>query len=186
MVWLPVVSVLGIYLARMAELRARRDTVAGPVCETTTLRLFVLAGSIMLFGGMAEFLTLGKRLDGATFVAGWICGLASFAVRRRAIAALGRFWSLHVEIRDGHEFVTTGPFRWMRHPTYFSMVLELASAALILQAPLALTLAALLFLPTLARRLRLEEAALIEKFGDRYREYQRRTPAVFPYKWPAR
>lgn len=36
--------------------------------------------------------------------------VASFALRRAAIRALGRFWSLHVEMREGHEFVTTGPF----------------------------------------------------------------------------
>ncbi|NDJ15643.1 MAG: hypothetical protein EBY17_31475, partial [Acidobacteriia bacterium] len=42
---------------------------------------------------------------------------------------------LHVEIRETHQFVRTGPFRWMRHPTYFSMILELLSAAFILQAP---------------------------------------------------
>ena len=59
----------------------------------------------------------------------------SFWLRARAIAALGRFWSLHVEIRENHEFVKTGPFRWMRHPVYFSMILELASICLILHAP---------------------------------------------------
>lgn len=183
--WLEPLSVLGIYLARMAELRTKRDTVPGPVRETKTLRRFVLVGTLMFVGGMVEFFVRQPGWNTATFGLGWACGLGSFAVRRSAIAALGKFWSLHVEIRETHEFVRTGPFRWMRHPTYFSMILELASAALILQAPATFALVALLFVPALAERIRLEEAALVEKFGDAYRAYQRATPAVIPWKGPS-
>ena len=39
--WLPMLSVLGIYLARMVELRAKRDTLPGRVHETRTLRQVV-------------------------------------------------------------------------------------------------------------------------------------------------
>ena len=115
---------------------------------------------------------------------GWTCGLASFGIRRSAIAALGKFWSLHVEIRETHEFVRSGPFRWMRHPTYFSMMLELLALALILQAGWTALLVAVLFVPALLARVRLEEAALVEKFGEAYRAYQRSTPAVIPWKGP--
>ncbi len=185
-VWLPVVSVLGIYLARMAELRTKRDTVAGHVMETATLRAFVLTGTLMLAGSITEFLVLDKRLLVSTFAAGWMCALASFVIRRKAIAALGKFWSLHVEIRDNHEFVTAGPFRWMRHPTYFSMILEMAAAGFILQAPITALAVSAIFFPALIVRLRIEEAALIEKFDDAYRAYQRTTPAVIPYKFPSK
>ena len=123
--WLEPVSVLGIYFARMAELRTKRDTIPGPVRETRTLRWFVLIGTLMLLGGLGEFFWKRPGWSPATFALGWVCALASIGIRRRAIAALGKFWSLHVEIRESHEFVRTGPFRWMRHPTYFSMTLEL-------------------------------------------------------------
>ena len=57
-----------------------------------------------------------------------------FRLRWAAIAALGKFWSLHVEMRENHEFVQSGPFRFMRHPTYFSMILETAALGLICSA----------------------------------------------------
>ena len=117
-------------------------------------------------------------------VLGWLCALGSFYIRRQAIAALGRFWSLHVEIRQHHQLVQIGPFRWLRHPTYFSMILELLSGALMFNARYSLLIVPLLFIPALLLRLRLEEAALIEKFGDAYRAYQKSTPAIIPYKWP--
>lgn len=182
---LPIASVLLIYLARMVELKKKRNTIAGPVKENLTLRLFMLAGTLMLVGSITEFLLRHSSLFWPTFVAGWACALLSFSIRRRAIAALGKFWSLHVEIRENHQFVRTGPFRWVRHPTYFSMILELVCAGLILNAYISLIVAGLIFIPALLMRLKLEEAALIEKFGPTYQAYQRETPAIFPYKWPA-
>jgi protein-S-isoprenylcysteine O-methyltransferase Ste14 len=183
-IWLPILSMLGIYLARMVELRAKRDTLPGQVRETRTLTWFVLTGTLMLLGSLGEFLWRRPEWDTVTFGLGWACGLASFGIRRNAIAALGKFWSLHVEIRETHEFVRGGPFRWMRHPTYFSMILELLSAAFILQAPITLIVVMLLFVPALIARVRLEEAALVEKFGEPYRAYQQSTPAVIPWKGP--
>ena len=182
--WLEPLSVLGIYLARMAELRTKRDTIAGPVKETATFKRFMMVGTLMLVGGLVEFFLRRSDWNLGAFALGWACGVVSFAIRRSAIAALGKFWSLHVEIREKHEFVRGGPFRWMRHPTYFSMILELLAAALLLQAPATLAVVTMLFVPALVERVRLEEAALVEKFGDAYRAYQRCIPAVIPWKGP--
>ena len=63
------------------------------------------------------------------------------------------------------------------------MILELLSAGLILNAWFSMLIIPFLFLPVLAWRLRLEEAALVEKFGDAYRAYQKTTPALFPTQW---
>lgn len=181
-VGLPVISVVTIYLVRVMELRTRRNTVPGTIRETLTLRLFLAAGALMLTGSLVEYFWRGEGMRLWPFLAGWACALASFLIRWRAIAALGRFWSLHVEIRANHEFVQSGPFRWMRHPTYFSMILELLLVGLILNVYYSLLAVSLLFVPTLLRRIRLEEAMLVEKFGEAYRNYQATTPALFPYK----
>src|SRR5262245_16885172 len=183
--WLPIASVGAIVLARLTELRTKRDTIRGFVRENLTLRLFILIGTLVCAGGIVEFLLRQERLRWGPYVLGMLCGGLSVWVRRKAIAALGRFWSLHVEIRPNHEFVQSGPFRWMRHPTYFSMILELLAIGLILNAVVALVVGLALFAPILCWRINLEEAALVEKFGERYRQYLRTTPALLPYKWPA-
>ena len=183
---LPIASVVLIYLVRLVELGTRRDTISGPIRERLTLRLFMLAGTVMVAGSVVEFFVRQMSLNGWTFIAGWICALASLVIRRKAIAALGKFWSLHVEIRENHQFVRTGPFRWVRHPTYFSMILELLGLGLIMNATYTLVIVAVIFVPTLAFRINYEEKALVEKFGDAYQDYRRNTPAVFPYKRPGR
>ena len=180
-------SVIAIYTARMIELRTKRDIVAGVVKESVTLRLFTAIGTAMVVGSLVEFALRGWSLNPALFVIGWICALSSFAIRRRAIHALGRFWSLHVEIRDAHEFVRSGPFRWVRHPTYLSMILELLAVGLILNAFVALGIALLAFGPVLAARIKLEEGALVEKFGASYIDFQKSTPLLFPWHpWSGR
>ncbi len=182
-----VVSVFIIYTARMLELNAKREVIAGKVQELFTFRLFMLTGTLMLVCSLGEFF-VQRRVQPPVFwtcfALGWLSAIASFAIRRRAIAALGKFWSLHVEIRENHEFVRSGPFRWVRHPTYFSMFLELLAIGLILDAFAVIVAVPFLFIPVLLMRIRMEETALVAKFGDAYREYQRSTPAVMPLRWP--
>jgi protein-S-isoprenylcysteine O-methyltransferase Ste14 len=180
---LPLIAVAILYVARMVELGTKRQVIAGPVRERWSLRIFWLVGTAIWVGAVVEYFARQQRLEWPWFAAGVGCGVASFIIRRRAIAALGKFWSLHVEIREEHQFVQDGPFRWMRHPTYFSMLLELVAVALILKAVLVLILVPLLYLPALAYRLHLEEPALIAKFGDTYRDYMSATPAFLPYRW---
>lgn len=176
-------SVLAIYIARVLELKTKRDTIRGQIRENLTLRLFFLVGTLVSTGAVVELLVKNRGMNWSLFAAGWACAMVSFWLRRKAIAALGRFWSLHVEIREGHEFVRSGPFRFMRHPTYCSMVFELLAFALVCNAVYPLFVIVALFIPVLFLRLRIEEAALVEKFGEAYREYQRTTPALFPYRW---
>lgn len=80
---------------------------------------------------------------------------------------------------EDHTLVTTGPYRWVRHPMY--------SAWAVLQLGYSLTTAnwciACLFLAALAavvRRTPNEEAALAARFGDAYSEYAKRTGRFIP------
>ena len=177
---LPLVAVGVVYFARMSEVFAKREVVAGKRFESVTFRLFMLCGILIVAGGIAEFLLRHSVLWWPTFVAGVACSLASFAIRRAAIRSLGKFWSLHVEMREGHEFVTSGPFAYARHPVYFSMILELLGIGLIVNAWITLAIVFAIFTPTLFARVRIEERALLAQFGDAYKKYMERTPAIIP------
>ena len=180
---LPIGSVIGLFALRITELATRRNIITGKKKETLTLRLFVGCGVVMMCVALAEFFWREPVFSLPLFLVGWGLGIASFVIRRRAIKALGRFWSLHVEIRDEHQFVQDGPFRVVRHPAYFSMIIELLAVPVILQSWFSMAIVPAVFVPILIARIRLEEAALIEKFGHQYLEYRQRTPALFPLKW---
>lgn len=180
--WLPVAAVIIIFGERMREVFAKRETVRGKTKETLTFNLFMLCGVLIVAAGITEHIVCGRRLWWATFVPGAIMSVFSFVLRRAAIRALGKFWSLHVEMREGHQFVTSGPFAYARHPVYFSMILELLGIGLILNAWFALAGVFVVFIPTMIARVRMEERALVETFGDAYREFMQTTPAIFPIR----
>ncbi len=180
----PVVAVLLMWAERMRELATKRDTVPGKRQENWTFRLFVFCGAGMVAGGIAEYFLGTSGPHWLLFAAGVLLSIASFVIRRKSIGALGKFWSLHVEMRAGHEFVRTGPFRWVRHPVYFSMILELLGPALMLRAWWTLAIVSAVFIPTLVYRLRIEEAAMIGQFGEAYREYRNSTPMLLPTRFP--
>lgn len=75
--------------------------------------------------------------------------------------------------------VTSGPYRWVRHPMY-SAVLLLVLAVTLLTANLVVALGGLAMFALLIARSRVEEQRLVEKFGDAYRAYQQRTGRVVP------
>lgn len=181
--YLPIITVLVIYIARVMELRTKRETIAGQVREKLTLRIFILTGTLTLVGSIAEYVITARGVSWLLYFCGVTCGLLSFWIRRRAIAALGKFWSLHVEIRENHQLVRSGPFRFVRHPAYLSMAFELLALTLTCNARLTLLVVPLVFIPALILRIRIEEQALVEKLGTAYVDYQRTTPALFPHMW---
>jgi protein-S-isoprenylcysteine O-methyltransferase Ste14 len=98
------------------------------------------------------------------------------------------FWTFHslgknltdtVVTRREHTLVTHGPYRWVRHPFYVVGFVAGLSMSLLtanwLFAALALSVVTMLVI-----RSRVEEAKLVERFGDEYRAYARRTGRFFP------
>ncbi len=84
-----------------------------------------------------------------------------------------------VAIRKSHSLVTHGPYRWIRHPLYTFGALLFLSVSLIAGSWLILVFS----IPTfgiLLRRTRIEESALLARFGDEYRRYSERTGRFLP------
>jgi protein-S-isoprenylcysteine O-methyltransferase Ste14 len=84
-----------------------------------------------------------------------------------------------VATRSTHKLSTSGPYRWIRHPLYSFGTLFFLSFALMADSWFIAAMAALA-LVLLSIRLPNEEAHLIEKFGDEYREYIKRTGRYLP------
>ena len=81
--------------------------------------------------------------------------------------------------RREHTLVTIGPYRWVRHPLY-----TIGSSMFISFGMMAdnwyIALLGILAFIAMAIRTPKEEANLIEKFGDEYREYMTRTGRFLP------
>jgi protein-S-isoprenylcysteine O-methyltransferase Ste14 len=105
--------------------------------------------------------------------------LAGGALRIWPVFVLGRRFSGLVAIQPGHELVTDGVYRIIRHPSYLGACILMFGWALAFRAGVGLVLAALIIPPLLAR-IRSEEALLRAQFGEQYEAYCRRTARLVP------
>jgi len=76
--------------------------------------------------------------------------------------------------------ITSGPYRFVRHPIYSGLLLAFVGTALA-RAEWRGVLAVVLVVWALWRKLRTEEQRMREHFGPAYDEYARRTPALIPF-----
>jgi len=94
-------------------------------------------------------------------------------------SSLGNNVTPTVAVRREHSLVMHGPYRWVRHPLY--TVGFLAFIGFSLLSAIWFTAAMLVLgFSVLAMRTPLEEKRLVERFGDEYREYMRRTGRYLP------
>lgn len=109
--------------------------------------------------------------------------VASLWLFWRSHSDLGQNWSVSLEVREGHQLVTRGVYRSIRHPMYASIWLWGIAQGLLLQNWFAgwsviPAFAAMYFLRTPR-----EEQLMCASFGDEYREYMRQTGRLFPRLW---
>jgi len=174
--------------------RLRADRTGGPVSPRvdpawfwigmalvgTPLGLACLA--FLLHPAWVEFaqfdLSIGSRRLGAAI---GLAGLGLFAWMFRHLGL--NITSTSMPRRNG-TLVTTGPYRRVRHPMY-TAVLILVIATVLLTANGVVAVGGVGMFALLVARSRLEEDRLVEKFGDDYRAYQRRTGRIIP-RWRAR
>lgn len=106
--------------------------------------------------------------------------LTSIAGRNWAIKTLGLYHSIHIEIRANHEFIQSGPYRFVRNPYYLSNVIEAVGLPLAANAWFAILLSIFLYIPLLILRMILEERGLEKKFKSSFIDYKERVPRIFP------
>ena len=147
---------------------------------------FVLVASIALALTIAGAVTRSAPGAGirsgrdAVFPIGLTVLAVGVALRFYAVIVLGRFFTLVVMTRSDQHVVDTGPYRWIRHPSYTGFLLALAGVML----AYANWLAPIGVLPALAGflyRIQVEERVLSADLGDSYRSYMRRTKRLLPF-----
>jgi protein-S-isoprenylcysteine O-methyltransferase len=101
-------------------------------------------------------------------------------LRWAAIRALGRFFTVDVAIHPEHKVVQSGPYAWVRHPSYSGLLLLFLGLGLRFGDALSLITLMLPVTLGLLSRIRTEEAALRSALGDAYESYCRRTKRLVP------
>lgn len=94
--------------------------------------------------------------------------------------ALGSNFATTLHVREEHTLVTHGPYRWVRHPMYTVFFIQAIGLFLLTGNWLIGGVYVVAVTLIVVTRLRNEEAAMLEKFGDGYRAYIGRTGRFVP------
>lgn len=113
---------------------------------------------------------------------GLVLFLSGFVVMNGAQVSLGKQFSVHVTIQDGHRLKTDGMFRHIRHPRYLGIMLFNFGFSLVFRSYLALLLSAAL-MAVLLWRIHDEEALLHHEFGLEWESYAKRSRRLLPFVW---
>jgi protein-S-isoprenylcysteine O-methyltransferase Ste14 len=111
--------------------------------------------------------------------AGVALGIVSFALYAWSQATLGKAWSPHLQMREEHGLVTTGPYARIRHPIYLALLVFLTGIALNTANWFFIGLL-IVSIVVLALRIPKEEQMMIEEFGEVYKKYIERTGSFLP------
>lgn len=111
------------------------------------------------------------------------CGVffIGLIVRWYAILYLGRFFTVDVAIHSDHQVVDTGPYRFVRHPSYFGALLAFAGLGVCLLNWVSILIIFIPITSAFLYRIRIEESALLGSLGDRYSDYTKRTKRLIPF-----
>jgi len=115
-------------------------------------------------------------LAGAGLVVMWV----GLALRAWSILYLGGLFSAVVVLKPDHRLVTTGPYRYVRHPSYSGALLAALGFGVALGHWTSLLVLVLTWAIGLAYRIRVEEAAMLDAFGPEYAAYRARTRRIVP------
>ena len=170
-------------LSHLAKRSARRQTTT----REGRLRVTALVLAAIYFGGALFYILLpgwiaflsiplpdwfrlimlGVVVLGLSFV---LCGYW----------VLGKNWAPSVSgVREDTVLVTAGLYSLVRHPIYLGIFISLSALALMV-ANLLVLLPTIALLIVLYASIDEEEVILIDRFGDEYREYKKRTPRFIP------
>ncbi|MCE5264191.1 MAG: DUF1295 domain-containing protein [Deltaproteobacteria bacterium] len=177
-----VAFILLYVLWLLVELRVSRrdvDLEGKRPSDSSTCQLYGLGQALTFFSAL-WFPSFWREPNVAHGI-----GIALFLVgvgyRLWAIRTLGRFYSHRVQTVAGQRIVTSGPYRFSRHPAYAGMIV--ANAGISLFFPNTVTLCVFLFLlvPAILWRIRIEEKIL---FGiEGYAEFAGKRKRLFPAIW---
>lgn len=142
---------------------------------------------LVIAASMATGIAVSKNAHGFGFSEDTLInplGMALFfsglALRWCSIFYLGKYFTVNVAIADDHKLINSGPYRYIRHPSYTGALMAFAGFGLCLSNWLAFAVVLLPVSAAFLRRISIEEAALRASFGQAYEEYCRNTKRLIP------
>ncbi len=164
------------------------DTIIRPIEEVKKeegnfekyIAILFLLSPFFLIGAVVEAEYYGWRND-ILSVIGLIVYFFTVAMLVFSRINLGKQATGILVIRDTHELITNGIYKYVRHPIYGSAIFGIVGFILITQSVLVSTVSFVVYFKILNDRALYEEELLIKEFGDEYKEYMKKSKKFIPF-----
>jgi protein-S-isoprenylcysteine O-methyltransferase len=174
----------GIYMCSELVLVLTRKAVSGDRSpDRSSLRLLWLAIFAGVAGGIiaAKIFLFAALPSSGLVYAGIVVFAIGIALRWYAIIRLGRFFTVDVSIATDHKVIDTGPYRFVRHPSYSGALLAFFGFGLCLQNWVSVLVVMAPITAAFLWRVHVEERALSDALGEDYRRYATCTKRLIPF-----
>lgn len=180
---LAAVAVLRLWELQFSY-RAFRDARADNSAELIPEPIYpiiVAVHALWLGGAFLEVILREQPYPGAIFVPALLLWIVALALRFWVLAVMNELWSVRLISRRGQRVVTGGPYRFVRHPNYVAVILEIAVVPIMMGAYVTAVLATLANAAVLFWRIRKEEHYLlgIADYRKAFEHKKRLIPGVF-------
>jgi methyltransferase len=178
--YLVILALIGgerLFEVILSQRNARRAFARGAVEVKQRHYTFMVAfHALFLLSCAAESLLCQRSFPPALAWAALGITICAQALRYTAVWTLGDRWNTKIIVVPGERPITRGVYRWLRHPNYLAIVLEIAAIPMIRGAWITALVFSLLDLPLLAVRISVEETALGEAYTKAFASRSRLIP----------
>ena len=164
--------------------RTRRST--GNVRDRGTMILLWIVLFSSITAGIWFSEVQGSNLPGGAHwlkIAALVVISGGLVLRWSAVLSLGKAFSSNVAIHATQKVLKTGLYRWMRHPSYTGLLLCILAVALHTRNWISFLIILVPCYAAILYRIYVEEKALLEELGDRYRAYAEHHKRLIPFVW---
>lgn len=159
--------------------RAKKESAKKDGDKRSLLLLWITIPVCLTFGGfIIEY--NNWHFNFSTKAAGIVVAVIGFMIRWTAIVQLGKMFTVDVSISTAHILKTNGLYKVVRHPSYLGLIVIIGGIALCMNNILSLIIIVIPIFLAINYRIRVEEKALINEFGDQYLQYKNHVSRIIP------
>ncbi len=175
--WRRGCSIVDIPWKRHQLETATRDWDRGSNMVWDVANVMELVGLILGYLGVGRF---AEHVDLIGLAGFWLL-VVGVAIRWTAIRTRGQLFTGIVMIQRNHRLIRTGPYRYVRHPSYTGLLIAHLGLGLAFVSSVSVALSTIPFVVAATYRIRIEDQALVEAFGEEYRAFSQQTWRLIPW-----
>jgi protein-S-isoprenylcysteine O-methyltransferase Ste14 len=182
-VLLGVTGVVWLVPELRQALTRRSEAVTADRGSLMVLRAACVGGALVAIAAERALPAAAIRPEAVGSWLGLLFLWSGIALRLWSFWILGRYFTFTVQTSSDQPVITSGPYRLVRHPGYTGLLLAIIGVSFFFGNWVSTLCLAVAATTGLMYRIRVEERALIQTLGDRYRDYAAPRKRLVPLVW---